>query len=792
VLGALGVLLALAYVVACLCCAAPRIRYALLGTSAVLLVVIPTLGLVALGTATGRPFGQDGGVVQLPLALDKILAGESPHGADYSDSMLGKQARVSGFWDAYPGGNPILRHHAYLPGTHLAMLPGYLVCRAAGIPFDTRLVTLIAYALAAWLATRLAPARWGPLAAAVLLVNPLVYWHQVFGANDLLVAALLLLAFLLTERDRRVWAAAVLGLACATKQLAWPFAPFLLVRLSGARSFADLVAPATLRRLTAPVAASAVVFVAVVLPVAALDFRRFWGDIVVYNVGLPGADNYPLGGTPGFGFANFLIVAGRVASLQDYVPFGRFYVVLVPVGLLLARHVLREGSTAAVLTAGSAALLASLYLSRVVHPNYLVLAAVMLPLGALLGARVSLDGIVVPLLLLAGAAEVAQHEVLRTLWADGVLVDLPTHAKGWLGVLVPRGPQLTPDPWGFLWSACAAGLAIAWLVAAILGAGRSHRAGSFVLAVGLLVIVPTALVARVGAMTGLGRGQDAWLGSLTPPARALDEAWSGSFRRDPPRALPREGEALQSAGAGAIRAALQGLGARDPRVLTSLALILASVLIALAVPSHAVPLALGASLLGPPILIGVPFGSGDALLLALVLLRLALGTAARPVAAAAVLGVALALFPRLLPAVPFLGLAVRPLVARGERTAAVTLSVWGVFALASAFLGPTLLWSGAVRPGLGLTNLLLYRADDAPQGWLPLLAFLALCAGSLVLARRTKMRGPQALAAAAVALLASLWVLPGASAHDLATPLALLVLAALREGTAAEDGAARA
>jgi hypothetical protein len=135
---------------------------------------------------------------------------------------------------------------------------------------------------------------------------------------------------------------------------------------------------------------------------------------------------------------------------------------------------------------------------------------------------------------------------------------------------------------------------------------------------------------------------------------------------------------------------------------------------------------------------------------------------------------------------------VRPLVARGERTAAVTLSVWGVFALASAFLGPTLLWSGAVRPGLGLTNLLLYRADDAPQGWLPLLAFLALCAGSLVLARRTKMRGPQALAAAAVALLASLWVLPGASAHDLATPLALLVLAALREGTAAEDGAARA
>ena len=43
----------------------------------------------------GPALGQDGGVVQLPLAIDKILAGESPYGADYSGSMLGRQARVS-------------------------------------------------------------------------------------------------------------------------------------------------------------------------------------------------------------------------------------------------------------------------------------------------------------------------------------------------------------------------------------------------------------------------------------------------------------------------------------------------------------------------------------------------------------------------------------------------------------------------------------------------------------------------------------------------------------------------
>jgi len=115
---------------------------------------------IALGIASGRPYGQDGGVVQLPLALDKVLAGQSPYGADYSDSILGKEARVSDFWAPY-GGNPILHHHAYLPGTHLLMVPLHLAARAWGGAYDPRFVTLLAYALTALLAARMPddPAR---------------------------------------------------------------------------------------------------------------------------------------------------------------------------------------------------------------------------------------------------------------------------------------------------------------------------------------------------------------------------------------------------------------------------------------------------------------------------------------------------------------------------------------------------------------------------------------------------------------------------------------------------------
>src|SRR5207248_1102795 len=159
---------------------------------------------------------------------------------DYSDSMLGREARVSDFWTAH-GGNPILHHHAYLPGTHLLMWPFVAVSRATLGTFDPRVVTLLAFTLAGVLAYGLGrTAELRLVALAAVWLNPLVYWPQIFGANDVLVVALLLGSVHLARRSRPVAAAAVLGLACATKQLAWPFAPFLLAHLAGAGSLRDL------------------------------------------------------------------------------------------------------------------------------------------------------------------------------------------------------------------------------------------------------------------------------------------------------------------------------------------------------------------------------------------------------------------------------------------------------------------------------------------------------------------------------------------------------------------------
>lgn len=597
-LGALAAFLALVYLTACLNAARPRVRGALLGAAAVALVAAPTLAFVTMGAITGRPHGQDGGVVQLPLAIDKILAGESPYGADYSASILGRQARVSDFWSER-GGNPILRHHAYLPGTHLLMLPFHLLGRVTGL-FDPRLVTLLALALATLLAARLVATPERRLAAAaVVALNPLVYWQQIFGANDVLIVALLLATVALAGKGRPLAAAAVLGLACATKQLAWPFAPFLLLHLSGAGSWRDLVGPAR-RRLLAASAVAAAVFAVVVLPVAALDFRAFWADIVVYNVGLAGGDNYPLGGTPGFGFANLLIYSGAVGSLRDHVSFGPYYLLLVPLGLLLARAQLRERTGAFALLAGGTALLLSLYFSRVVHPNYLILAATLIPIAALMGARVPADVAVVPLLLLAIAVEVAEGAVLQAAWGDAVASRLPAHLDGLWRALSPRaGPDLTLDPLGLLLSATAAGLGIVLLTAGVLRARRSVRLALIAVAAVAVVIVPSLVMIRVAQASGVYRAQDRWAVALRPesaPGKAR-EAWSSSFRRDPPALLER-GRALPAP------------RLREPRMLTlAMVPIAAALALALVAPGLR-PLALGMALLAPPIAVGTVFGSG--------------------------------------------------------------------------------------------------------------------------------------------------------------------------------------
>jgi len=795
-LAALATLLALSYAVLAARGARPSARAGVIVVSAVALVVAPSAAFVWMGEATDRPYGQDGGVVQVPLAIDKILAGESPYGADYSDTILGRQARVSSFWEEH-GGNPILHHHAYLPGTHLTMLPFLLVSRAAVGFFDPRFVTLLFYGLVALLASRLAPSVEGKLVlTGVAALNPLVYWHQVFGANDLIFVAMVLAAVLLARRERRLASAAFLGLACATKQLAWPFAPFLLVALSGARSFRDLLTPSPARRLIAFAAVSVVVFLVVVVPVAALDFRAFWGDVVVYNVGLPGADNYPLGGTPGFGAANYLLYFGRVSSLKDYFPFSVFYVLLAPLGLLLLRSQLRDGRPEWALATGSAALLASLYFSRVVHPNYLIAAAVVLPI-AVVARRRSADTALAPLLMLALAVEIAEGAIFWTTWEQATEAGLPARLGGLAAALAPRaGPHVTKDPLGLVFSATAAGLGVLYLCAAVAGAGRRIRVSITVLCAVLVVAVPTAVLVGVGERTGVVRAQDRAVvqaradaarllegrSPYTPPPETLPrgrELVSRSFRFDPPAEL-RPDRGLVPPGLAVVFALSRLAGVWDPRWPALLALAVLAVLLAMT-PGGRPSALVAIALLAPPLAIGTVLGSPSVLPLLALVGAWGLARGGRHGAAGALAGVAIAVDHRAALVAPFL-IAGAPGAGGGRRRALANgILAYALLVLPVVLVDPPAfaarLGVGRPGPGLGVFDLFAYRGAEASAAAFALAAIAPLLAAAFTLLLLWRGSGSR-LARAGIASLAGIALAPAISVEAVAVPLVLLGMAA--------------
>ena len=789
-LAALAALSALAYAALAAAGVRARVRAGLIAFAAIALVVLPSVALVAMGALTERPYGQDGGVVQLPLALDRILAGESPYAADYSGTILARQARVSSFWDEL-GGNPILRHHAYLPGTHLVMLPFHLASKGALGFFDPRSVTLLFYGLVVVLAARLPSGDNARLAAAsVAALNPLVYWHQIFGANDLVFVATLLAAVLAARSGRGVAAGALLGLSCATKQLAWPFAPFLLVALAGARSFREWTLVATWRRLAAPLAAAAAVFLLAVLPVALLDFRAFWADVFVYNAGLRGGDNYPIGGTPGFGFANFLIYFGSVSDLRQYFPFSAFYPLLVPLGLLLLRAQMRDGRPEWSLATGSAALVASLYFSRVVHPNYLIAAAVCLPL-AVFAARRGADLAVAPLLLLALAVEVVEYGLFRATWEQAA--GLLGRASGLTLALAPKaGLALTRDPLGLLVGAVAAGLGVLYLAFAASGLTRRARLAVAAAAFALLVVAPTLLLAAVSTQTGIVRAQDqAVVQARADAARLLSarspyspppestprgrEAFSGSFRLDPPAELLPESP-LMPPGLSILAAVPRLAGVLDPRLVTLLALAALSSVLAAGFEGRRRRTLIAVALLSAPLALGTVLGAPFAVGLAAVVGAWACFRAGHDRMAGVLAGLAVAVDHRALVVVPFVLL--DPARPRTLRAALAASATYVALVVPVALLDPSAFLERAIAPatagpGLGVANLLAYRGAESltPSLW-PLTALVPLGATVWLLRRPWS-----ALARAGIASLVVIVLAPAVSANAVAVPILLLTLA---------------
>jgi hypothetical protein len=351
-------------------------KRATLAVLMVLIVALPIASRAWQRFASGRQlqFAHDGGVIQTEESARFLLRGVNPYAADFSSTPL---AGV-----AIPG---ILRHNPYLPASFLLPAPLIAAADMAGLRFDQRFVYLLLYAAGVWLAPLAFRHRGaGELAQTCFALNPLVVPFLVVGRNDIYVISFLLFAVVALARRRALPFFLCLALACAVKQFAWLPALYLLIgawRAWPRRAFwRGLVAGGAL-------------FAVMVLPFFAWGPADFIDDIYRFNAGLS-RDSYPLGGTPGFGFAMLAAMLGWARDRAAYYPLTPWLLATaLPLALAMGARLRRRPTLSGALLAAFLVSFWVFFFSRVFHNNYFGVLAFLLQMAVLAEADETLTGL---------------------------------------------------------------------------------------------------------------------------------------------------------------------------------------------------------------------------------------------------------------------------------------------------------------------------------------------------------------------------------------------------------------
>ena len=330
--------------------------WALLGLVA-LTQIGPTVMNIVNRPRVGFAMEQDG-MVQIELAIDRLLHGQPIYGVDWSNTPMASLA-----WDQTAGPNPGLHHFAYFPLTVLVGVPFRFVTSALGVPFDYRMV-LISFALLGALAIGTLPIAQERrfMIITAVLVSPLIGLYLWAGRNDIEFLAVVLLSLALLSRGHLIAAAFALGIAVALKPFAVLAVPFLLLVL-----VIRWLARPSRQDVVLSLVALGLAPVVTVLPFLIANPTAFWTDVVLYTSGgIP--DAYPIAG---FGFGEFLFQTHLIAHRTDRVPFGVFQLLaLVPAVWITGRAFLRRPSLGRWMAGYALCLLAFTFFSRFFNDNY--------------------------------------------------------------------------------------------------------------------------------------------------------------------------------------------------------------------------------------------------------------------------------------------------------------------------------------------------------------------------------------------------------------------------------------
>ena len=322
-------------------------------------------------------------MIQTEATIDYLLQGRNPYVEDYLKTPMAEWG-IGEFRTA-------LYHYPYLPWTFLFSAPFKLLSERVLGWYDQRFVYLLLFAVLLLLAPGLTRRRDAKLLLVMLIgLNPLMGSDLIYGQNDSFVLAWLGISLWLWGRGQRagaargwVWAAAaVFGLACASKPTVWFLAPFYLLLLAGGAPGRSLAASGRLaetgrRRGLAGRALAVLVIVGPYFlwnPAAMIDDVWAWANgtsATVYQIW-------------GWGASNLLLATGRVANRFVYWPFWIPQLLLsLPLLLALLWRQVRSNTLDRALWGYALFLSVFFFFSRFMNENYLGYILALLALGAL-------------------------------------------------------------------------------------------------------------------------------------------------------------------------------------------------------------------------------------------------------------------------------------------------------------------------------------------------------------------------------------------------------------------------
>ncbi len=347
------------------------------------LEVLVPMGFVIVKRAYGNDkkfLSHDGGVVQTEIAVSLMMNGYNPYGHDYFKTQMADSfhlEKLSGKGDRLDPDYTALYHYPYFPGSFLLSIPFKFISVRLLKFYDQRLVYLGLYIVMIFLIYKISLDDYKPVIPVVFGIFPIFTGFVITGTNEIFYISLLMISFFLFKKEYFKMSFFILALSFSVKQIAILMLPFYLIFM--VKNKIKFIPVAIVFIITIGI---------IIIPFYLWNSGAFLDDTMYHSSGLSKTP-YPMGGTPGYGFSNYIMIFGNfkdrhgLPSRYGYFPFHFFSIIAVFL-VILAGIFSKSYGLKELFYNFSVGFLVFSFFGRMFHDNYLITAFFLLGLSLFL------------------------------------------------------------------------------------------------------------------------------------------------------------------------------------------------------------------------------------------------------------------------------------------------------------------------------------------------------------------------------------------------------------------------